>query len=131
MYAADRACVNTIEHALDLCDKLDPAQSGDIGVALDVYHIWWDPKLMAGIERAGKKRILAYHVCDWLVPTKDMLTDRGMMGDGVIDLKKVRAAVEAQGYSGFSEVEIFSEAWWSLPLNEVLDTCITRHRQVV
>lgn len=131
MYAADRACVNTIEHALDLCDRLDPAQSGEIGVALDVYHIWWDPKLLAGIERAGKKRILAYHVCDWLVPTNDMLNDRGMMGDGVIDLKKLRAAVEAQGYSGFSEVEIFSEAWWSLPLSEVLDTCIARHRQVV
>jgi sugar phosphate isomerase/epimerase len=131
MYAADRACVNTIHQALDICDRLDPAQSGDIGVAIDAYHVWWDPALMSGIDRTGKKRILAYHVCDWLVPTKDMLNDRGMMGDGVIDLKKLRAAVEAQGYSGFSEVEIFSEAWWSLPLNEVLDTCITRHRQVV
>ncbi len=131
MYAADRACVNTIHQALDICDRLDPEQTGEIGVTIDAYHVWWDPELMSGIERTGKKRILAYHVCDWLVPMKDMLNDRGMMGDGVIDLKKLRAAVEAQGYSGFSEVEIFSEAWWSLPLTQVLDTCIARHRDVV
>ncbi len=131
MYAADRACVNTTAQALDICDRLDPAKSGDIGVALDAYHIWWDPEVLNGIKRAGKKRILAWHVCDWLVPTKDTLNDRGMMGDGVIDLKKLRGAVEAEGYEGFSEVEIFSEAWWSLPLQEVLDTCIARHRDVV
>ncbi len=130
-YAADRACVNTTKQALDLCDAIDPARSGMLGVALDVYHIWWDPDVMAQIARAGKDRILAFHVCDWLVPTKDMLNDRGMMGDGVIDIKRVRAAVEAQGFAGYSEIEIFSNDWWGRPMDEVLRTCIERHKTVV
>jgi sugar phosphate isomerase/epimerase len=130
-YAADRACVNTTKHALDLCDALDPQRSGMLGVALDVYHIWWDPEVMPQIARAGKDRILAFHVCDWLVPTKDILNDRGMMGDGVIDIKSVRAAVEAEGYAGYSEIEIFSNDWWARPMDEVLRTCIERHRTVV
>src|SRR5438045_6792701 len=71
-YAADRACVNTTRQALDICDRLDPQRSGLLGVALDVYHIWWDPDLMPQIARAGKDRLLAFHVCDWLVPTKDI-----------------------------------------------------------
>ena len=86
-YAADRACVNTTKQALDICDRLDPQRTGALGVALDVYHIWWDPELLPQIARAGKDRLLAFHVCDWLVPTKDILNDRGMMGDGVIDIK--------------------------------------------
>jgi sugar phosphate isomerase/epimerase len=131
MYAADRACVNTLAQALDICDRLDPARTGGIGVVLDVYHVWWDPALWDGIARAGKDRLLAYHVCDWLVPTRDLLNDRGMMGDGVIDLKRVRAAVEAVGYRGFSEVEIFSDTWGERPLAEVLDVCIARHKEVV
>jgi sugar phosphate isomerase/epimerase len=130
-YAGDRACVNTTRQALDLCDKLDPRGSGALGVALDVYHIWWDPDLMPQIARAGKDRLLAFHVCDWLVPTRDILNDRGMMGDGVIDIKSVRSAVEAQGYAGYSEIEIFSNDWWSRPMDEVLKTCIERHRTVV
>ncbi|WP_407154699.1 sugar phosphate isomerase/epimerase family protein [Bradyrhizobium sp. STM 3557] len=130
-YAADRACVNTTGQALDICDRLDPARSGAIGVALDVYHIWWDPALMDQIARAGRDRILAFHVCDWLVPTTDILNDRGMMGDGVIDIRTVRAAVEAQGYAGYSEIEIFSNDWWGRPLDEVLRVCIERHRTVV
>jgi sugar phosphate isomerase/epimerase len=130
-YAADRACVNTTKQALDICDALDPERSGALGVALDVYHIWWDPELLAQIERAGKDRLLAFHVCDWLVPTKDILNDRGMMGDGVIDIRSVRAAVEAQGFAGYSEIEIFSSTWWERPMDEVLRTCIERHRSVV
>src|SRR3954453_4767186 len=107
-YAADRACVNTTKQALDLCDRLDPQRSGALGVALDVYHIWWDPEVLAQIERAGRgPRLLAFHVCDWLVPTRDILNARGMMGDGVIDIKRYRAAVEAQGYAGYCEIEIF------------------------
>jgi sugar phosphate isomerase/epimerase len=102
-----------------------------LGVALDVYHIWWDPDLMAQIARAGRDRLLAFHVCDWLVPTKDVLNDRGMMGDGVIDIPSVRAAVEAQGYAGYSEIEIFSNDWWAMSMDEVLRTCIERHRTVV
>ena len=130
-YAADRACVNTTRQALDICDAIDPKRTGMLGVALDVYHIWWDFELMDQIARAGKDRLLAFHVCDWLVPTKDILTDRGMMGDGVIDIKSARAAVEAQGFAGYSEIEIFSENWWSKSMDEVLTTCIERHKTVV
>ncbi|HUP06790.1 MAG TPA: sugar phosphate isomerase/epimerase family protein [Caldimonas sp.] len=132
MYAADRACVNTLEQALDLCDALDPARTGALGVAVDAYHVWWDPKLEAQIARAGSARILAFHVCDWLVPTTDLLNDRGMMGDGIIDLPRMRSWVEAAGYAGYSEVEIFSAAnWWKRDGGEVLDTCIQRHRTAV
>ncbi len=131
MQAADRACVNTLEQALDLCDELDAERSGALGVAVDLYHVWWDPKLAAQIVRAGAQRLLAYHVSDWLLPTRDLLNDRGMMGDGVIELKKCRGWVEAAGFAGYSEVEIFSETWWGKPGAEVLDTCIARHRSVV
>jgi sugar phosphate isomerase/epimerase len=130
-YAADRACVNTTQQALDLCDALDPRRTGLLGVALDVYHIWWDPELLPQIERAGKDRLLAFHVCDWLLPTKDILNDRGMMGDGVIELRSIRSAVEAQGFDGYCEIEIFSSDWWEKPMDEVLRTCIERHRSVV
>jgi sugar phosphate isomerase/epimerase len=131
MQAADRACVNTLEQALDICDALDPARTGALGVALDTYHVWWDPKLEAQIARAGKARLTAYHVCDWLNPTRDLLNDRGMMGDGIIELKKVRGWVEAAGYDAFTEVEIFSDRWWALSADEVLDTCIARYQTVV
>ena len=132
MYAADRACINTMEHALDVCDELDPGRTGKLGVAVDVYHVWWDPKLEQQIARAGKERLLAFHVCDWLTPTTDLLNDRGMMGDGVIDIPKIRGWVEAQGFAGYSEVEIFSTGnWWKKPHAEVLDTCIQRHRSAV
>jgi len=118
MYAADRACVNTIDQALDICDLLGP----NVGVAVDVYHVWWDPYLARAIARAGQmNRIFAHHICDWLVPTKDMLLDRGMMGDGVIDLKAIRSMIEAAGYHGPQEVEIFSQDnWWKRPGDEVL-----------
>jgi sugar phosphate isomerase/epimerase len=132
MQAADRACVNTLEQALDLCDALGEdgrnAQCA-LGVAVDVYHVWWDPKLEDQIARAGRKRLLAYHVCDWRVPTRDLLNDRAMMGDGVIDLPRIRAWVEAAGYAGMHEVEIFSELdWWRRDPDEVLKACIERHR---
>ena len=127
MTAADRACVNTLEHALDLCDAL-----GDgIGVAVDCYHVWWDPKLEEQIARAGN-RILGFHVCDWLVPTVDLVWDRGMMGDGVIDIPRIRGWVENAGYRGFNEVEIFSERnWWKRDPTEVVDTCIDRYQHFV
>ena len=138
MYAADRACINTMEQALDACDELDaqraPLSNGKaaLGVAVDVYHVWWDPKLQSQVERAGRQRLLAFHVCDWLTPTSDLLNDRGMMGDGVIDIPRIRGWVEAQGFAGYSEVEIFSAAnWWRRDHGEVLDTCIERHRSVV
>ena len=132
MQAAERACVNTLEQALDICDALDPLMTGALGVALDVYHCWWDPKLHAQIARASAKRLLAFHVCDWLTPTHDLLNDRGMMGDGVIDIPKIRASVEAQGFIGFSEVEIFSTSnWWMKPMNAVLEICTERHKNSV
>src|SRR5438270_9369376 len=107
-YAADRACVNTTKQALDICDRLDPAGTGVLGVALDVYHIWWDPELMVQVARAGKDRLLAFHVCDWLVPTEDSLNDRGMLGDGVIDIRFLRGAAESQVFAGYSVTEMFS-----------------------
>jgi sugar phosphate isomerase/epimerase len=131
MYAADRAAVNTLAQALDIADRLD-AGGNALGVAVDIYHTWWDPDLYAGIARAGRaRRLIAYHVCDWLVPTKDMLNDRGMMGDGVVDLRRVRQAVEDAGYTGLIEAEIFSDYWWSQPMDRVLATCVERYRTVV
>jgi sugar phosphate isomerase/epimerase len=130
MQAAERACVNTLEQALDMCDALDPDAEGKVGVVVDAYHVWWDPKLESQIRRAGAKRLLAYHVCDWLVPTRDLVNDRGMMGDGVIELKKLRGFVEGSGYRGPVEVEIFSEKWWGVPAVEVLDQCVSRYRTV-
>ena len=134
MYAADRACVNTMAHANDLCDELGEG----LGIALDVYHVWWDPNLDTEIARAGHAanagdgRILAFHVSDWLVPTRDLLLDRGMMGDGVIDIPRIRGLVEAAGYDGFNEVEIFSaENWWLRDQDDVVRTCVERHRDVV
>lgn len=127
MFAADRACVNTLAHANDLCDELGTG----IGVAVDAYHVWWDPDLATQIARA-KGRILGFHVCDWLVPTTDLLLDRGMMGDGVIDLPAMRKMVEDAGYHGLIEVEIFSaENWWKKDGNEVLQTAIERFESVV
>ncbi|PPR10155.1 MAG: hypothetical protein CFH41_01889 [Alphaproteobacteria bacterium MarineAlpha11_Bin1] len=127
MTAADRACVNTLEHALDLCDAL----GAGVGVAVDVYHVWWDPKLEHQIARAGE-RILGFHICDWLIPTSDLVWDRGMMGDGVIDIPRIRSWVEAAGYRGFNEVEIFSKSnWWRRDPVEVIDTCIERYSEFV
>src|SRR2546423_1091702 len=111
MYAADRGCISLLAEALDLCDALGVG----VGVAVDAYHVWWDPDLAKQIARAGS-RILAHHVCDWLVPTKDMLLDRGMMGDGVIDLPGLRRLVEAAGFHGPPAVASFSAAnWWNMP----------------
>ncbi len=126
MYAAERACVNTMAHANDLCDEL----GAGLGIAVDAYHVWWDPRLKHEIERAGaRERLLAYHICDWLVPTTDLLNDRGMMGDGVIDLPLLRSWMEANGYRGFHEVEIFSNRWWQRDPDDVLATCKARHRE--
>lgn len=128
MYAADRACVNTLGQALDLCDEFGEGT----GVAIDVYHVWWDAELRNQLMRAGRNgRILAHHVCDWLVPTRDPLNDRGMMGDGVVDLATIRRWFEEAGFDGPQEVEIFSaENWWKRPGDEVLKTCIERYRTV-
>jgi len=128
MYAADRCCINTLAQANDLCDAL----GAGTGVAVDVYHVWWDGDLQREIARAGAaKRVLAFHICDWLVPTTDMLLDRGMMGDGVIDILRIRGWVEAAGFDGLCEAEIFSERnWWKRPMAEVIATCCERFQTV-
>jgi sugar phosphate isomerase/epimerase len=123
VYAADRSCLTLLSEALDWCDEI---KHPNIGVAIDCYHVWWDPNLKRDIARAGK-RIVAYHVCDWLLPTTDVLNDRGMMGDGVIDLKSIRVDVEAAGYHGAVEVEIFSvQNWWRRDMADTLDFCRNR-----
>jgi sugar phosphate isomerase/epimerase len=120
-----RAAVNTLEQALDMCDALGEG----VGVAVDVYHVWWDPKLESQLKRAGQ-RILGYHICDWLPATRDLFNDRGMMGDGIIDLPSIRKWIEAAGYAGFQEVEIFSDLdWWKRDPDEVLRTCKERVKQ--
>jgi sugar phosphate isomerase/epimerase len=127
MTAADRCLINTLDQAIDLCDEL----GAGTGVVVDVYHLWWDPELPAAIDRA-RGRILTYHVCDWLVPTTDLLEDRGMMGDGVIDLRGIRAMVEEAGYAGHCDVEIFSARnWWTRDPAEVLQVAIERYRKFV
>ena len=134
MYAGDRSCLCTLAQALDLAETLDPAPTTPpaLGIALDAYHVWWDPDLAAQIARAGAgRRLFAFHVCDWLVPTRDLLTDRGMMGDGVVDLPALRAMVEAASYDGLVEVEIFSSAdWWRRPIAETLAVCAERLQTV-
>jgi sugar phosphate isomerase/epimerase len=128
MHCATRGCVDTLAQALDLCDELDRG-GASLGIAVDVHHVWWDPQLEEQIERAGEKRLLAFQISDWLLASKDMLADRGMMGDGVIDLPLVRSWMEESGYRGFHEVEILSAAnWWRRDPDEVLATCRMRHQ---
>jgi sugar phosphate isomerase/epimerase len=128
MYAADRSCVNTLQQALDMACAIGP----EVGVAIDTYHVWWEPGLADQIARAGhENRIFAHHICDWLVPTRDLLLDRGMMGDGVIDLAGFRTMIEKAGYHGPQEVEIFSaQDWWTRDGDEVLRICIERYQSL-
>ncbi len=128
VYGGDRSCLVTVRDAVDICEAIgDPAMQ----VAVDVYHVWWDLTLAAELKRAGAARIAGYHLCDWLAETKDVLLDRGMMGDGVADLKAIRAAVEGAGYAGLCEVEIFSAGnWWKRDPAQVLDIMVERFRTV-
>jgi sugar phosphate isomerase/epimerase len=132
MYAANRSVLNTIFQAIDVCEAVDPHRGGYLGIAVDVYHCWWDPLLEQALRAAGSAdRILAYHVCDWLYETQDMLLDRGMMGDGIIDLPTIRRWVERAGYEGLVEVEIFSrDRWWKAPPDQVLRICADRLQSV-
>lgn len=129
VYTAERSCLTLLSEALDMCREIEgPAAAPWLGVCIDAYHVWWDPNLKRDIARAGEdRRIFGFHVCDWLVPTGDVLNDRGMMGDGVIDLPALRAQVEGAGYRGLIEVEIFSaENWWKRPVAETLKVCAER-----
>jgi sugar phosphate isomerase/epimerase len=108
MYAAERSVVVTLKQANDIVDRL---ASPAAGVIVDAFHVWWDPDLMPQIERA-RGRIVGFHVSDWPVPLPGILMGRAMMGDGVIDLRRMRQAVEAAGYDGPIEVEIFNDEIW-------------------
>ncbi|MEP3435260.1 MAG: sugar phosphate isomerase/epimerase family protein [Hoeflea sp.] len=128
VYGGNRSCLVTVRDAIDMCQAIG---ADNVQIAIDVYHVWWDTSLAAELKRAGKGRIAGYHLCDWLADTTDVQLDRGMMGDGVADLRQIRAAVEATGYDGYCEVEIFSAAnWWKRPPGEVLDTIVERFRAV-
>nr|WP_144928932.1 sugar phosphate isomerase/epimerase family protein [Paenibacillus bovis] len=116
MYAAERSVINTLAQANDIAENY---HTDEVGVIVDVFHLWWDPDLYNQIARASG-RILGYHVSDWIVPTPDLLMARGMMGDGVIDLRPIRLAVEQAGYNGPIEVEIFNQKVWNTPGDEVL-----------
>jgi sugar phosphate isomerase/epimerase len=127
MFAGDRSVIVTLAQALDLAERF-PADR--CGVVVDAYHVWWDPEVEAQVARAAG-RILGYHVSDWLVPTPDLLLGRGMMGDGVIELRRLRGLVEAAGYAGPIEVEIFNRALWDSPGDEVLARVTERYLALV
>lgn len=131
VYAADRSLLNTVEQARHWCERLDPSNEGLFGIAVDAYHVWWDPELEVALDRASD-RVMALHVCDWMRETKDPLLDRGMMGDGVIEVSRLRRTVEERGFRGPVEVEIFSkDNWWKRPPDEVLRTCRERMDMIV
>jgi sugar phosphate isomerase/epimerase len=116
MFAADRSVINTIAQACAIAEKFPPDR---IGLLVDVYHVWWDPAVYGGIARAGA-RILGFHISDWITPLPEVLMGRGMMGDGIIELRRLRQAVDATGYAGSIEVEIFNRAINAMPGDEVL-----------
>ncbi|TMC13224.1 MAG: sugar phosphate isomerase/epimerase [Chloroflexi bacterium] len=127
MFAGDRSVIVTLAEALDLAERFPASRCG---VVVDVYHVWWDPAVEAQVARAGD-RILGYHVSDWIVPPPDVLLGRGMMGDGVIDLRRLRGVVEAAGYEGPIEVEIFNQALRDAPGDDVLALLTRRFLAVV
>jgi len=127
MYADSKSAVNTIGQANDIIDRIGDQQ---VGIAVDVYHTWWDPDLEKEIRRAGK-RIVGFHVCDWLTPTKDLLNDRGLMGEGCIDIPSIRKAVEDAGFSGWNEVEIFSDRLWASDPDDYLNAITKAYREHV
>ena len=127
MYADTRSAINTLAQANDMADVI---HSPTVGVAVDVYHLWWDPDLEHEIKRCGKNNhLLAFHVSDWKSPTIDILNDRGLMGEGCIPLKKIRSWVEAAGFSGFIEVEIFSTKYWKREQKEYLNEIVSAYKK--
>lgn len=120
MYAADKSCVNRMAEARRICEQI---KSPFVGIAVDVYHTWWDPDLRRELQLAGEQGTLfGFHVCDWRVETRHLLTDRALMGEGCIDLRTIRGWVEDAGFSGFVEVEIFSEQHWATDQRAYLDS---------
>jgi sugar phosphate isomerase/epimerase len=129
MICATRSVLSTMKLANEWCDTL--AAEDTVGIAVDTYAVWWDPELEPQIARAGR-RICAFHISDWLPDTQDLRLDRGMMGDGVIDIPAIRRMVEAAGYTGHREVEIFSARdWWKRDPDEVVRTVKERYQTAV
>ena len=127
MYADTRSAINTLAEANDMAEELN---SPWVGIAIDVYHLWWDPFLEKQIKRCGEKgNLMAFHICDWKVPTTDILLDRGLMGEGCIPLKQIRSWVESTGFKGFSEVEIFSTDYWKENQSEYLQKIIKAYKE--
>ena len=127
MFCADRSVIVSLRQALDIAEHF-PADA--VGVAVDAFHLWWDPEVWGQIERAAE-RIFSYQVCDWLDPLPDVLLGRGMMGDGVIDFTRLTKAVAATGYAGPVEVEIFNREIWNQPGDQVLTTMKERYNTLV
>jgi sugar phosphate isomerase/epimerase len=120
MYADDRSAVNTMRQSHEICDALGSPKM--LGIAVDVYHVWWDPELKEQIDLAGRTgRLHAFHICDWKTPTTDLLNDRGLMGEGCINIREISDWVDAAGFTGHREVEIFSNKWWATDQNVFLD----------
>jgi sugar phosphate isomerase/epimerase len=127
MYADTRSAINTLAQANDMAEALN---SPYVGVAVDVYHLWWDPSLQQEIQRCGEQgNLMAFHICDWKSPTTDLLLDRGLMGEGCIPIRKIRSWVEATGFTGFNEVEIFSTAYWQEDQSVFLKKIIKAYRE--
>jgi sugar phosphate isomerase/epimerase len=127
MYADTRSAINTIAQANDMAEALNTPWAG---VAVDVYHLWWDPALESEINRCGRNNnLLAFHICDWKSPTKDLLNDRGLMGEGCIPLRKIRSWVEDTGFKGFIEVEIFSNEYWKMDQSEFLNRIVKAYKE--
>ena len=127
MYADTRSAINTLAQANDMAEQIN---SSYVGVAVDVYHLWWDPSLEQEIKRCGENdHLLAFHICDWNSPTVDILLDRGLMGDGCIPVNKIRSWVEATGFSGFYEVEIFSNKYWQQDQSQFLRKIIKAYKE--
>ncbi|MEO5603747.1 MAG: sugar phosphate isomerase/epimerase family protein [Cyclobacteriaceae bacterium] len=127
MYADTRSAINTLAQANDMACSID---SPWVGVAVDVYHLWWDPALKNEIYRCGNNgHLLAFHICDWNVPTTDFLLDRGIMGEGCIPIKKIRSWVETAGFKGYYEVEIFSNKYWQADQLPYLQKIISAYKE--
>jgi len=127
MYADTRSAINTLAQANDMATRIN---SSYVGVAVDVYHLWWDPALDLEIKRCGKNnQLFAFHICDWNSPTTDILLDRGLMGDGCIPVNKIRSWVEATGFKGFYEVEIFSNKYWQQDQSHLLKKIIKAYKE--
>jgi len=128
MYADTRSAINTLSQANDMVEALN---SQWVGVAVDVYHLWWDPNLENEIKRCGKNNaLLAFHICDWKTPTTDMLNDRGVMGEGCIPIEKIKNWVRQTGFNGFNEVEIFSTEYWKKDQSIFLEEIITAYKKL-